>query len=128
MPLNVSSRGVHVPAATRSCSHGDLTYEGGYVGTAVKQQGYTIATARANINVIAVSEPFFLITTGVVEVAAIGGATFGEEVYITTATGVVGLGAPSTGQVKVGRIVALPGTYGCPTGLMWVNLDAKDTL
>jgi|SRR5581483_1506681 len=128
MPLRIASRDKHIPSCTRQCQHGDLTYESGYVGTAIKQQGYTINTARSAVATILVGEQFLMIVQGTVEVPAIGGATLGQEVSITTATGAITLGAPGSGQVKAGRVAVLPGTYGCPVGKMWVDLDAKDSL
>lgn len=142
MPYNVHNRGVEIPACSRQVSHGELTYESGFVGVAVKQKGYTIETPRSEVTVIKVGEQFFLITKGTVEVPGIAGAELGQEVSITTATGVVTLGAPGAGQVKVGRVAVLPGQYGSPSGpagmgsypvipthgFMRVDLDSKDSL
>lgn len=133
-------RGVEV-VATRQCQHGDITAEKGYVGTAVKQVGYTLATARSAVATIAVGEQFFLATKGEVECPYIAGAVLGDPVSITTATGALTNTTPGGGQIKVGRVSALPGTFGEPLtptttgvtpviptgGLMRVDLDTKDS-
>ena len=142
MPYSVQNRGMHIPSCSRQVSHGELTVESGYVGIAVKQKGYTIETPRSEINIIKVGEQFYLITKGSAEVPAISGATLGEEVSIKTSNGALKLGAPGGGEVKVGRVAALPGTYGSPPrpggmgsypaipagGLMRVDLDSKDSV
>lgn len=127
MPYNRPGPGVYVVNGGSAIQHGTAQANSGFVGVAVKhaarswQDGYSI---QAQIDA---SEPYYLITKGVVQVAdpGLSSPAKGDAVYITAATGVIT--KTSGGNVKYGRIVELTGVRGVPTGKVRIDLDTKDS-
>ena len=112
--------------ATKAVNHGLPCVESGMVGVAIKQKALGVgAGSGIPQKQIGIGEAFVIINKGVVEVANLITAVKGSAIYIVTATNLLTLVA--TGNVKFGRCVEVAGTRGTPTGMMRVDLDAKDT-
>jgi hypothetical protein len=98
-------------------------------GVAVKQAGRHWNEGLTTPERIELNERFWLIRKGIVQVAETGGAgtmAKGDAVYITAA-GV--LNETSAGNTKFGRVVETTGDgRGVPTGMVRIDLDAKDTI
>lgn len=133
-------RGLYLNA-TAAIPHGDLTVERNMVGSAIKQQAYDSDSARGpGRKLIAIGERFFLRTKGVCEAetgtgkqgAAVAAAAVGDAIFIATGAGADARGtlhaAAAAGRVKLGRVHAVPGVHGTPTGILRVDMDAKDTI
>jgi hypothetical protein len=71
-------------------------------------------------------EDYYLITKGVVQVPNTGLASSakGDAVYIATDNSLSPSGSP-VGSVAYGRIVAVAGERGTPTGKVRIDLDLK---
>lgn len=117
-----------VAAAERE--HGTVGYESGYTGLRRKE---TIPSSRATAaerQVIAAGEEYVIMHTGRVEVPTTGisTATIGEMVWIAVADQRLSIRPEDTrGLVPLGRVHALPGQRGIPSGasVLRVDLDHK---
>jgi hypothetical protein len=126
-------RGVYV-TATAALEHGNIAVVRNYVGSVIKQLQPSRDTPKAERTVVAIGERIFLRTKGIAEAQtgagqqgnALAAAVVGDPVYIVAATGV--LTATATGNVKVGRVHAVPGVHGCPPGIIRIDMDVKDGL
>lgn len=117
---------MYYATATKAVNHGDPCVENGVCGVAVKQKAPpSTAAAGTPQKQIAVSEPFAIISKGVVQVPNTITATKGAPIYITAATNALTLTA--AGNVKYGLCVEVAGQRGTPTGRMRVDLDKKDS-
>jgi hypothetical protein len=59
----------------------------------------------------------------------LAGATVGAPVYIVKTTDALTLTAGATGlNAVLGRVQSLAGQYGTPTGILRVNMDARDSV
>lgn len=109
-------------------THGSTVFQANHKGVAVKQvaeswkTGYGAANA-APLNQIINGEQFLVITKGQVLVDDPGLATpaVGDAVYITAANAIT---KTATANFQYGRIAALAGTFGVPTGKVRIDLDA----
>jgi hypothetical protein len=131
-------RGMYV-TLTAAAKHGDLTVQNGVAGSIVKQQQYTSDQARSTRADVAIGERVFLRTKGVAEAQTATGqqgngvaaAAIGAPVYIADGTGADARGllftAAAAGRVKLGRVHAIPGVHGCPTGIIRIDMDLKDS-
>lgn len=121
---------VEYVTATKAVLHGAPCTENGFVGTAVKDVAAPAGTGLGSvlINQVQVAEKFKIIVKGRVYVPNTrneGGAfAKGDPVYIIAAsnllTAVVGT------NLKYGRVAEIAGERGVGTGMMRVDLDAKD--
>ena len=127
MPYNRPGPGVYVTNGGTAIAHGSPNTNAGFVGVAVKQVARAWSDSYSVQAQIDASEPYFLITKGVVQVpnAGISANVKGDAIYITAATNA--LSATSAGNVKFGRIVEVAGARGTPTGRCRIDLDAKDS-
>ena len=129
MPYNRPGPGVYVINGATPIQHGSAQSNAGFVGVAVKQKVRAWSDAYNIQAQIDANEPYYLITKGVVQVAntdpGISAATKGTPTYITTAT--PGVLTTTTGTPKFGRIVAIAGERGTPTGKVRIDLDSKDS-
>jgi hypothetical protein len=115
--------------ATKQVNHGDLCFEEGKVGVAVKTLADAATAGLVSPKVIAVGELFNMIIKGTVQVANGISATRGAAVYMTKATNALTLTGPASSTVaRVGVVSEVAGQRGTPTGKMRINLDAKDQL
>jgi hypothetical protein len=126
MPYERPGERYYPAAATKAVLHGAPCVEDGICGIAIKQQAAPFGTGlgAAVINQVQVGEDFVIDCKGIVEVAAIGGASKGELIYITDATNALG-NAGGAGTHVFGKVVELAGERGTLTGNMRVNLDLK---
>ncbi len=129
MPYNRPGPGVYVQNGGTPIQHGTPQVSaGGFVGVAVKQKVRAWSDAYSIQAQIDANENYYLITKGVVQVgnqdAGIAASAKGTALYIIVATGVL---TTTTGTPKFGRIVAIAGERGTPTGKIRVDLDAKDS-
>lgn len=114
---------------SRQVNHGDLTFEEGKVGVAVKTLADAATAGLVNPKVIAVAEKFNLIVKGTVQVANGVAGVRGDPIYMTKATGVLNKTGPASATVaRVGVVSEVAGQRGTPVGKMRVNLDMKDQL
>jgi len=120
---------IQYAVATKSVDHGLPVVELGIVGVAVKQvkPGSGLGAGAPQRN-IAITEPFAIITKGVVQVpntgAGVAAATVGTPIYIIPASNL--LTATASGNTKFGMLIEKAGTRGTPTGLCRIDLDKKD--
>lgn len=107
-------------------THGQPVKEGNFVGVAVKQKNRTWKDGFAVQKLIDVSEPYFLVTKGELDLpnTGISGATKGAAVYIDAANALTTTVGANT---KFGRVTDTAGTRGLPTGRCRIDLDAKDS-
>jgi len=115
--------------ATKAVDHGLPVVELGVVGVAVKQRKPSSGAASGSPQKnIAISEPFAIISKGVVQVpntgSGVSAAAVGTPIYIIAASNL--LTTTSAGNVKFGMLVEAAGTRGTPTGMCRIDLDAKD--
>jgi len=96
-----------------------------FVGIAVKQKAVGFAEGMAAQNVIVDDEEFLLIVKGVVQVATVSGFAVGDDVWIDPDDNK--LTETTTENVKFGRVVEIAGERGTPTGMVRIDLDAKDS-
>jgi hypothetical protein len=131
---------VHYATATAALKHGQATAIDGFVGQALKQQAYPAGTGlgAAAITDIAIGEKFIVqikgrvyfanTTTGLVGGPALS-AVKGSPLYITIASGLLAItGTVSATVYRFGRVTEVAGERGVGTGMMRVDLDAKDTI
>lgn len=127
MPYERPSGSLAVPVTAHAqINHGQCAYDGGIVGIAVKTVTPPADTVRSSRNVIASGESYNLRPHGVHElpVTGLGTLTLGELIYITQSSNALGVSS-GAGISVVGKIVALAGTQGTPTGLCRVDFDQK---
>jgi hypothetical protein len=130
MPYNRPGPGVYVVNGAAAINHGAPAAASGFVGVAVKQQARAWDQGLANQAVIDASEPYFLITKGVVQVpnTGISANVKGDPIYMTLATGALTPTGPGSGTVgKFGRIVEVAGARGVPPNKVRIDLDSKDS-
>jgi hypothetical protein len=136
---------MHYATATAARLHGDLCVEDNVPGVAVKQKvvGAGVAAGAANQQAIAVTEPFAIISKGIVQIyntvtGRSGGAALnalkGSTLYATIASGAspttpaLALAGPASATLaKIGRVVEVGPARGTPTGMIRVDLDKKDS-
>lgn len=128
MPYNRPGN-IHVDAtATKVTLHGAPCIEEKIPGVAVKTVAPGATAALVTPASIAISEKFNIICKGVVQITNPAGAfARGGPVYITESDNSLA-STSGAGKVKYGVVVEVAGERGCPTGMMRVNLDLKDTL
>jgi hypothetical protein len=132
-------RGVYV-TASRALVHGDIAVQNGIVGTCIKQAQYSADSARGpGRQSIAIGERFFLRTKGIAEAATgagqqgngVAAAAVGATIYVADGTGADAHGllfsATAAGRQKLGRVHAVPGVHGTPTGILRIDMDLKDS-
>lgn len=126
MPYNRPGPGVYVTNGGTAINHGAPAVVANFVGVAVKQKVVPWSQGFQTPAVIAASEPFFLITKGVVQVpnGPITANVKGDAIYITSAGA---LTATSAGNTKFGRIVEVAGSRGTPPNSVRIDLDTKDS-
>jgi hypothetical protein len=126
MPYNRPGPGVYVTNGGTAIPHGSPATVNNFVGVAVKQQVVPWTQGFTSPQMIAASEPFYLITKGVVQVpnAPISANVKGDPIYITPAGA---LTATSAGNAKFGRIVEVAGQRGTPPTSVRIDLDTKDS-
>lgn len=128
MPYNRPGKMKYV-TATKAVDHGMPVTELGIVGTAVKQKkpasGAASGSPQKNI---AISEPFAIISKGIVQVpdtgSGVAAAAVGTPIYIIAASNL--LTTSSAGNVKFGMKVEGAGVRGTPAAMCRIDLDAKD--
>lgn len=111
--------------------HGVPHYQSSMAGIPIKQDNPKTLDSLVARTQIASGVKYALRHRGVceVDVASISGAVLGSPVYIVKTTDALTLTAGSTGlNLPFGRVVALAGTYGVPTGKVRINMDLKDTI
>lgn len=104
--------------------HGQIAYDDGHVGEAVKTQTPPADAGRSTLANIAVGEQYNMIVRGRVAAPAAGplaGAAHGDMVYIDQVTNALSLNNPGAGRTPVGKIAYLSGEMGtqslaAPTG------------
>lgn len=106
--------------------HGQIAYDGGVVGEAVKTAIPAQDAPRTTLQNIAAGEPYNSIITGVVSapLAGLEAATQGQLIYIDTTTNALGL-ASGAGKVPAGRVAYLAGQQGGPTDRIRIDLNQK---
>jgi Uncharacterized conserved protein (DUF2190) len=126
MPYNRPGPGVYVTNGGTAIAHGSPQVNAGFVGVAVKQAPRQWQDSYAIQAQIDPSEPYFLITKGVVQVpnTGISANVKGDPIYISAA-GVLTATGPAGG--KFGRIAEVAGVRGVPPGKVRIDLDAKDS-
>jgi hypothetical protein len=118
---------IQLVTATKAVWHGHPTVENNFVGVAVKIKAPAAGAGSGTPqSQIAIGEDFNLIKKGEVQVAAVSGAAKGDAIYIVAASNT--LTKTAGGNVAFGRVSAVAGEKGCPSGFMRVDLDAKDGL
>jgi Uncharacterized conserved protein (DUF2190) len=125
MPYSVDyKRGVYVTNGSGGTyTHGAPVKEGNFVGIAVKQKAATFDAGLAAHSLIQISENYFLITKGEVQVANVSGFAKGDKVYITSANVLTETGASNT---PFGRVTETTSdNRGVPTGKVRIDLDVK---
>lgn len=128
MPYNTDSGRHRVASSSVKRLHGAACHEEGYVGIAQKQVQPGATIALAEYPYIQVAEAFTIITTGKVEVPTVTSAARGSTIWINVDTQALSLTDPgSSDGMKFGRVDALAGEEGVPTGFMRVDLDKKDS-
>lgn len=116
--------------STKVVNHGDPTVEDHIAGIAVKQKEQSWTLGTANRQQIASGEAFAIIHKGQVSVrsALLAAPAKGDPVFITEATNALGK-VTGAGIIPFGRVVSLAGdNRGTPTGIMIVDLDARDSI
>ena len=114
--------------ATKACVHGQIVVEDNLVGQAVKQRAPAWDSTPASHDDIAITEPFALISKGIVEAPTIGGAVKGSTVSDHRVEQRARTHRPRrrSGR-KVGRVVELAGERGGRSTHIRIDLDAKDS-
>jgi hypothetical protein len=129
MPYNRPGPGVYVTNGGTAIQHGTPQVNSGFAGVAVKQKTRAWSDAYSIQATIDAGENYYLITKGMVQVgnqdAGVAAAAKGTPLYIVAATGVLTVTGPAGG--KFGRIAAIAGERGTPTGKIRVDLDSKDS-
>jgi hypothetical protein len=122
-------RGVDL-TANAVLTHNVPHYQGGIAGVPVKQDNPKTLDSLASRTQIQSGVKYFLRTKGACEVDAttLAGATVGQAVYINKTTDALGLTATAGAVVPLGRVIALAGQFGTPTGKLRVNMDLKDNV
>lgn len=105
-------------------THGQPVKSENVVGVAVKQGIPAWDTAVANLDKIATSENYAIITKGIVQVDEVAGFAVGDKVYITSGNVLTEV---ATSNTKFGRVVEIEGERGTPTNKVRIDLDAKDS-
>lgn len=137
MPYNRPGLMFYAPA-TKTVVEGAPVIELGIPGVAVKQAAPAFGTGPAFVSgvvnpalvTIAITEPFVIISKGIVEVSAgaLGTPAKGDPVYIVSATNALSATSNSGANPKYGRVVEIPGgTRGPATGRVRIDLDHKAT-
>lgn len=104
--------------------HGGVCEEDGFVGVAIKQKARGFAAGMSGQAVIDKGEEFFIVTKGEVTVDTISGLAVGDDVWIIVAENK--LTETEGSNLRYGRVKAIAGERGCPTGKVRIDLDAKD--
>jgi predicted RecA/RadA family phage recombinase len=125
MPYNRPGPGVYVVNGGTAINHGAPVQQNGFVGVAVKQQLVPWDQGLSVQAVIQPSEPYFIITKGVVQVpnAGITANVKGDPIYI----GAGNVLTATTGSPKFGRVVEVAGSRGVPPNKVRIDLDSKDS-
>lgn len=124
-------RGVDL-TANAVLTHGKPHWQDGMMGVPIKQDNPKSLDSLASRVQIQSGVKYFLRQKGVCEVkqadhAGLAGATIGGTVYITTANDNLVL-VDTAGTVPFGRVQALAGQFGTPTGFIRINMDNKDSV
>jgi hypothetical protein len=121
-------RGVDL-TANAVLTHNVPHYQGGIAGVPIKQDNPKTLDSLASRTQIQSGVKYFLRTKGVCEVDAtsLAGATVGaaglhQQDHGRAPDGHGGRGVP------LGRVIALAGQFGTPTGKLRVNMDLKDNV
>lgn len=126
MPYNRPGPGVYLRNGTSlTIRHGTAATQAGFVGVAVKQRARSWRDGFDVQAIIDRSEPYYLITKGVVQVSSanITSPAKGDGVYIIAADN--RLTKTATSNVPFGTIVEVAGERGTPTGFVRIDLDDK---
>lgn len=129
MPYSRPGPGVYVTNGQTALTHGQAVASGNFVGVAVKQKVRSWKDGYAVQKTIDASEPYYILTKGVVQVTsaatAIASSAQGDAVYIDSSNNLTP--ASSGGNLKFGRIVSVAGDRGTPTGKCRIDLDLKSS-
>jgi hypothetical protein len=123
-------RGIDL-TADKLLTHNTPHYQGGYAGVPIKQDNPKTLDSLASRTQIQTGVKYFLRIKRVCEVpdTTLAGATVGAPVYIVKTTDALTLTAGATGlNAVLGRVQSLAGQYGTPTGILRVNMDARDSV
>jgi hypothetical protein len=124
-------RGIDL-TANALLTHGKPHFQAGLVGVPIKQDQPKTLDALATRTQIASGVKYFLRLKGICEVklsdyAGLAGATVGAAVFIDNVTDLLVL-VDTASTVPFGRVQAVAGQFGTPTGFIRINMDLKDNV
>lgn len=126
MPYHRQTHGVYVTNGGSTITHGTPQKSGNYVGVAQKQKARAWSDGYSVQTTIDATEPYFLLTKGIVEVvntgSGVSAAVKGDPIYITSGNL---LTTTATANFPYGRVFEVAGSKGTPTGKVRIDLDAK---
>lgn len=130
------SPGCHVVAGV-ALRDDTLASDDGTSGLAIKQSQPGVDVPRADLDLIAAGEKYYIWDSGEADVAIPGGLVVakGDRLWIDPATNAVvvnnadvlpgGAGGPPAGSQRLGKVRYLAPERGLSTGLMTVGFDAR---